>query len=203
MGAQPVNKDGEAFVFPLEPRDVEAASFIRECYVNDKGIVTPTGMRGVWLDTPMIELKNGKGIIEKSFPGMFRMFQRFDIDMRKDPMLVFPTLHYQNGGVETDPWGRTNIDGLWVAGEVSGGVHGKNRLMGNSTLDCLVFGRRAGMNAAEYLKSKPAQGKLSLEHAKTYTDMLKKAGVDTSRKAPMLLPDYRGKAVLARMIDIF
>ncbi len=203
MGAQPVNKDGEAFVFPLEPRDVEAASFIRECYVRNKGIVTPTGMRGVWLDTPMIELKNGAGTIEKSFPGMFRMFQRFDIDMRKDPMLVFPTLHYQNGGVETDPWGRTNIDGLWVAGEVSGGVHGKNRLMGNSTLDCLVFGRRAGMNAAEYLKSKPAQGKLSLEHVKTYTDMLKKAGVNTSRKAPMLLPDYRGKAVLARMIDIF
>lgn len=203
MGAQPVNKDGEAFVFPLEPRDVEAASFIRECYVRDKGVVTPTGMRGVWLDTPMIELKNGKGTIEKSFPGMFRMFQRFDIDMRKDPMLVFPTLHYQNGGVETDPWGRTNVDGLWVAGEVSGGVHGKNRLMGNSTLDCLVFGRRAGMNAAEYLKSNPAQGTLSLEHAQTYANVLKESGVKTSRKAPMLLPDYRGKAVLARMIDIF
>lgn len=203
MGAQPVNKDGEAFVFPLEPRDVEAASFIRECYVKDKGIVTPTGMRGIWLDTPMIELRNGKGTIEKSFPGMLRMFERFDLDIRKDPVLVFPTLHYQNGGVETDPWGKTNIDGLWVAGEVSGGVHGKNRLMGNSTLDCLVFGRRSGISTAEYLKSNPQHGKLTIDHMNNYVKLLKEAGVDTIRKAPVLLPDYRGKAVLARMIDVF
>jgi len=203
MGAQPVNKDGEAFVFPLEPRDVEAASFIRECYVKDKGVVTPTGMRGVWLDTPMIELKNGSGAIEKSFPGMFRMFQRFDLDMRKDPVLVFPTLHYQNGGVETDPWGKTNVDGLWVAGEVSGGVHGKNRLMGNSTLDCLVFGRRSGISTAEYLKSNPGYGKLTTDHLNNYVKLLKEAGIETTRKAPILLPEYRGKAVLARMIDIF
>jgi len=203
MGAQPVNKDGEAFVFPLEPRDVEAASFIRECYVKDKGVITPTGMRGIWLDTPMIELKNGDGTIETSFPGMFRMFQRFDLDIRKDPVLVFPTLHYQNGGVETDPWGKTNIAGLWVAGEVSGGVHGKNRLMGNSTLDCLVFGRRSGISTAEYLKSNPQHGKLSIDHLNNYVKLLKEAGVETSRKAPVLLPDYRGKAVLARMIDIF
>ncbi len=203
MGAQPVNKDGEAFVFPLEPRDVEAASFIRECYVKDKGIVTPTGMRGVWLDTPMIELRNGKGTIEKSFPGMFRMFERFDLDICKDPVLVFPTLHYQNGGVETDPWGKTNIDSLWVAGEVSGGVHGKNRLMGNSTLDCLVFGRRSGISTAEYLKSNPQHGKLTIDHMNNYVKLLKEAGVDTTRKAPILLPEYRGKAVLARMIDVF
>ncbi len=203
MGAQPVNKDGEAFVFPLEPRDVEAASFIRECYVKDNGVVTPTGMRGVWLDTPLIEVKNGEGTIEKSFPGMFRMFKRFDIDMRKDPVLVFPTLHYQNGGVETDPWGKTNVDSLWVAGEVSGGVHGKNRLMGNSTLDCLVFGRRAGISAAEYLQSNAKHGKLTIEHMKSYVIALKQAGIDTTRRAPILLPDYRGKAVLGRMIDVF
>ena len=203
MGAQPVNKDGELFVFPLEPRDIEASSFIRECYVRNKGIITPTGMRGIWLDTPLIELKNGAGAIENSFPGMFRMFQRFELDMRKDPVLVFPTLHYQNGGVESDPWGKTNIAGLWVAGEVSGGVHGKNRLMGNSTLDCLVFGRRSGISAAEYLKSKPQQGKLTIDHLNNYVKLLKEAGVDTTRKAPVLLPDYRGKAVLARMIDIF
>jgi len=202
MGAQPVNKDGEAFVFPLEPRDVEAASFIRECYVKNNGIATPTGMRGIWLDTPLIEMKNGVGTIEKSFPGMLRMFRRFDIDIRKDPVLVFPTLHYQNGGVETDPWGKTNIESLWVAGEVSGGVHGKNRLMGNSTLDCLVFGRRSGISVAEYLKSNPQQGKLTLEHLKGYVKALQEAGIKTARKAPILLPDYRGKAVLARMIDV-
>jgi succinate dehydrogenase/fumarate reductase flavoprotein subunit len=203
MGAQPVNKEGEAFVFPLEPRDVEAASFIRECYVKNKGILTPTGMRGIWLDTPLIEMKNGEGTIDKAFPGMKRMFERFDIDMRKDPVLVFPTLHYQNGGVETDSEGKTNLDGLYVAGEVSGGVHGKNRLMGNSTLDCMVFGRRAGIYAAEYVKKANGNGKLSLEHMNQYIKMLKKAGIKPERKSPMLLPDYRGKAVLARMIDIF
>jgi succinate dehydrogenase/fumarate reductase flavoprotein subunit len=203
MGAQPVNKDGEAFVFPLEPRDVEAASFIRECYVRDKGILTPTGMRGIWLDTPLIEMKNGEGTIANAFPGMKRMFERFDIDMINDPVLVFPTLHYQNGGVETDPEGKTNLEGLFVAGEISGGVHGKNRLMGNSTLDCMVFGRRAGIYAAEYVKKTKTKGKLTLEHVKQYVDMLKKAGIKPERKAPILLPDYRGKAVLARMIDVF
>lgn len=202
-GAQPVNKDGEAFVFPLEPRDVEASAFIRECYVRNKGIVTPTGLRGVWLDTPLIEIKNGEGYIEKAFPGMKRMFDRFDIDIRKDPVLVFPTLHYQNGGVETDPWGKTNLEGLWVAGEVSGGVHGKNRLMGNSTLDTMVFGRRAGISTAEYIKLGKSAGKLTLEHTKRYVNQLKEAGIKTKRRAPVLLPEYRGKAALARMIDIF
>ena len=203
-GAQPVNIDGEAFVYPLEPRDVEAASLIRECYVRDKGVTTPTGLRGVWLDTPLIELKNGSGFIEREFPGMMRSFNRYDIDMRKDPLLVFPTLHYQNGGVETDAWGRTNVEGLWVAGEVSGGVHGKNRLMGNSTLDCLVFGRRAGINAAEYVKShKNSSARLTLGHLKAYVQMLKEAGIKPTRRAPILLPDYRGKAALARMIDVF
>lgn len=203
MGAQPVNKDGEAFVFPLEPRDVEASSFIRECYIRNKGITTPTGMRGIWLDTPLIELKNGEGTIEKNFPGMFRMFSRCDIDMRKDPLLVFPSLHYQNGGVETDPDGQTNVEGLLVAGEVSGGVHGKNRLMGNSTLDCMVFGRRAGIFAAQYVKKAKKSKKLTLNHMENYINLLQKANIKPERRAPILLPDYRGKAVLARMIDIF
>ncbi len=202
MGAQPVNVKGEAFVFPLEPRDVEASSFIRECYVHDKGVVTPTGMRGIWLDTPMIDVKNGEGTTAKAFPGMVRMFKRFDLDIVADPVLVFPTLHYQNGGVETDPWGKTDLDGLWVAGEVSGGVHGKNRLMGNSTLDCLVFGRRSGMSAAKYLKSGAQSGNLSLTHVDRYVTMLKEAEIAPERKAPILLPEYRGKAVLARMIDV-
>jgi succinate dehydrogenase/fumarate reductase flavoprotein subunit len=201
-GAQPVNSDGDEFVFPLEPRDVEASAIIKECYSNGRGMMTPSGMRGVWLDTPLIDIINGEGTTRKSFPGMVRMFKRFGIDMVKNPVLVFPTLHYQNGGVETDPFGTTNVKGLFVAGEVSGGVHGKNRLMGNSTLDCLVFGRRAGIAAAEYVKTCKANGRLTLEHLQTYVGMLDEAGVETQRKAPVLLPDYRGKAVLARMIDV-
>jgi len=201
-GAQPVNIDGEAFVFAMEPRDVEASAIIRECYVKNKGITTPTGLRGVWLDTPMIELKNGKGYIEKAFPGMDRMYRRYDIDMAKNPVLIFPTLHYQNGGVETDPVGRTTMEGLWVAGEASGGVHGKNRLMGNSTLDCMVFGRRAGISAAEYVQKGKKQGKLTLEHVAKYVAMLKEAKIKTERRSPILLPEYRGKKSLARALQV-
>ncbi|MBN2564247.1 MAG: FAD-binding protein [Candidatus Eisenbacteria bacterium] len=200
-GAQPVNKDGEAFVFPLEPRDVEASALIRECYVRDKGVNTPSGLRGVWLDTPLIDIKNGEGYIDRQFPAMKRMYARFDIDMRKDPVLVFPTLHYQNGGVETDPEGRTSVEGLWVAGEVSGGVHGKNRLMGNSTLDTMVFGRRAGISAAEAVGGATV-GRRTLRHLTSYVKTLEDAGVPRERRSPMLLPEYRGKAALARMIDV-
>ncbi len=201
-GAQPVNKDGEAFVFPLEPRDVEASAIIRECYVRENGVTTPSGLRGVWLDTPLIDVIHGKGYIDRAFPAMKRMYARFDIDMTVDPVLVFPTLHYQNGGVETDPRGGTNIEALWVAGEVSGGVHGKNRLMGNSTLDTMVFGRRAGMAAASYARS-TAAGERTFRHVERFTRALRDAGVDVGRRGPMLLPEYRGKAALARMIDVF
>ena len=202
-GAQPLNKHGEEFVFPLEPRDVEAASFIRECYIRDNGITTPTGMNGIWLDTPLIDMINGKGSTEKAFPAMVRMFERFGIDMIKDPVLVFPTLHYQNGGVETNPQGATNIQGLFVAGEVSGGVHGKNRLMGNSTLDCMVYGRRAGIYSADYVKQGVKVDRPGLVHVKKYIKDLQSAGIDADRKAPIILPDYRGKAALARAIDLF
>ena len=202
-GAQPVNVDGEAFVFPLEPRDVEASAIIRECYVRDKGIDTPSGLRGVWLDTPMIEVKNGSGYTEEAFPGMVRMFNRYGIDMRKNPVLIFPTLHYQNGGVETDPQGHSTVEGLWVAGEVSGGVHGKNRLMGNSTLDTMVYGRRAGVSAADYVKAGAKTGALTLKHQEEYVGILREAGIEPIRRSPMILPEYRGKEALARMIDVF
>ncbi|MBA7664304.1 hypothetical protein ES703_72362 [subsurface metagenome] len=74
--------------------------------------------------------------------------------------------------------------------------------MGNSTLDCLVFGRKAGTAAAEYVKSYKGSPKLTLEHLHKYIKMLKEAGIKKKNRAPILLPDYRGKAVLARMIDI-
>lgn len=206
LGAQPVNVDGEQFVHPLEPRDVEAAAIIRECYGRNKGVVTPTGMRGIWLDSPMIDIIHGEGTIEKRLGAMFRMFSRFGIDMRYEPILVFPTLHYQNGGIEIDADARVlsergAIPGLFAAGEVEGGVHGKNRLMGNSLLDTQVFGRVAGINAAKYAK-KARIGKLSLQHTKKYIEELKKAKIKEERKAPILIPDYREEKVLSRAIDI-
>jgi len=200
-GAQPLNIDGELFVYPLETRDVEASALIRECYGREKGIVTPTGMRGIWLDTPLIEVINGEGTIEREFASMLRNFNKFGIDIRKEPMLVFPTLHYQNGGVEINARCETNVPGLFAAGEVTGGVHGKNRLMGNSQLELYVFGRRAGIFAAEHAKTVEL-GELTLSHLDRYEKWLDEAGVETDRKAPILLPEYRGKKTLEHQIRL-
>jgi len=201
LGAVPLNKDGDPFVFPLEPRDVESATFIRECK-NGKGIVTTTGMPGVWLDSPMIDIIHGKGTIETKLAGEVRKFKRFGIDMTKHPILVYPTLHYQNGGVEINERCETKIPGLFGAGEVTGGVHGKNRLMGNSLLDYNVFGRRAGIYAAKYVK-KAKIGKITLNHIDKYNKMVEKANIKTTKKAPILLPEYRGEMAISRALDIF
>jgi succinate dehydrogenase/fumarate reductase flavoprotein subunit len=200
-GAQPVNVDGELFVYPLETRDVEASAIIRECYGRNKGIITPSGMRGLWLDTPLIDIINGDGTIEREFAAMYRNHKKFNIDIRKEPMLVFPTLHYQNGGVEINVNCETGIQGLYAAGEVCGGVHGKNRLMGNSQLDLYVFGRRAGKAAAERAKTAKI-GKLTLKHIDEYEKMLKDSGIVTDRKSPILLPEYRGKKTLKHQLKL-
>lgn len=198
-GGQPINKDGELFVFPREPRDVESSSIIRECVEKNKGILTPSGRVGVWLDSPLIEMLQGDGYIEKQFPAMLRQFIRYEIDIRKQPMLIFPSLHYQNGGVEINAKCETNIPGLYAAGEASGGIHGRNRLMGNSVLDYNVFGRRAGKFVSEYAK-KVKLGKLSLEHINTYESELKKAKIKTDRIAPVLLPSYTPEDVRKRQL---
>ncbi len=200
-GAQPVNIDGELFVYPLETRDVEASALIRECYGKGKGIKTPAGMLGVWLDTPLIDVINGEGTIEREFAAMFRNYTKFGIDIRKEPMLVFPTLHYQNGGVHINVECETNIPGLYAAGEVVGGVHGKNRLMGNSQLDLYVFGRRAGIAAAERAKTVEI-GPLNLDHINDYEKLLEKEGIKTDRKTPMVLPEYRGERTLEHHLKL-
>ncbi|MDY6906977.1 MAG: FAD-binding protein [Chloroflexota bacterium] len=189
-GANVLNVDGEQFVYEREPRDVEAAAFIKECQVKGKGVPTPTGKLGVWLDSPMIDLLSGTGTVQREFPGKYILYKRHGIDIATEPMLVYPTLHYQNGGLEYNSQGETAVPGLYAAGEVSGGVHGENRLMGNSLLDILVFGRIAGTNAARYAKEQAREGKPSLEHVKTYHREMEEAGITTDRVAPMLLPDY-------------
>jgi len=199
LGAQPVNKDGELFVYPLEPRDIEASAFIRECD-NGLGVETPSGLRGIWLDSPLIELLVGEGTIERYLPAMLRQYKRFDIDITKYPMLVYPTLHYQNGGLEIDANAETSIPGLYVAGEASGGVHGRNRLMGNSQLDIIVFGRRAGKNAAAKVKKGIKLGKLSLKHVENYIKEVDKLGIDKKKVSPVILPDYIPDHVKAKQL---
>ncbi len=199
-GANIVNIDGEQFVNEREPRDVEAGAFIKECLEKGKGVPTSTGKLGIWLDSPMIDMLSGEGTVEREFPGKHILFRRYGIDISKEPMLVYPTLHYQNGGLQTNPDCETSVPGLFIAGEVTGGIHGENRLMGNSLLDVLVFGRIAGKNAAIYAKEKAKEGKLTLDHVKAYHKELEKAGIVTDRVAPMLLPDYTNPEVRKRQL---
>lgn len=199
-GSHVLNVHGEQFVFEREPRDVESAAFIRECIERKNGVPTPTGKWGVWIDSPMLDMINGPGYVKEQFPGKWKQFGRHGIDISKEPLLVYPTLHYQNGGMEFKASGETSIPGLYMAGEVGGGVHGENRLMGNSLLDILVFGRIAGKNAAIYARQQAKDGKLSLEHVKAYHRELKDAGIQALRIAPILLPDYTDPKVKERKI---
>lgn len=188
LGAQLVNKDGHAFINPLETRDVAAAAIIRECRTHRKGITASEGL-GVWLDSPMIEAIHGTGTIESRIPGMLRMFMKYGIDIRQVPILVYPTLHYQNGGLKINGKGMTDIENLYVAGEAVGGIHGRNRLMGNSLLDIIVFGRNAGREAADR-RNQVHIGQLTLKHVSIFADKLAETGIETDIISPMLLPAY-------------
>lgn len=192
LGAKLVNRDGKVFMHPLETRDVAAASIIRECSDHAEGVDTGSGL-AVWLDTPMIEQIGGEGTIEKRIPAMMRMFMSYGIDIRKEPILVYPTLHYQNGGLDINVNGMTtNVENLFVAGEAVGGIHGRNRLMGNSLLDIIVFGRNAGINAAAAAKNTNV-GELTLEHISKFDKERADAGIETDTVSPKLLPNYTGK----------
>ncbi len=194
LGAQLVNGNGEQFVMPLEPRDIVASAIIRECQERQRGLRTPNGEFGVWLDSPMIDILRGEGTIGRELPAMVRQFRRFNIDITREPILVYPTLHYQNGGIKIDTDGATNVPGLFAAGECTGGVHGRNRLIGNSTLELFVFGRRAGRAAARYA-SEVKRGSPTLEHVRRWQKDLERAGLARERPvSPRLLPNYVRRA---------
>ena len=189
IGAQLINAEGEAFMNPLETRDVSAASIIRECKERGKGIETPDGGFGIWLDSPMIEALHGEGTIEKRIPAMMRMYLKYGIDMRKQPILIYPTLHYQNGGIKIAANGMSDVENLFVAGEAVGGIHGENRLMGNSLLDIIVFGRNAGVQAAAAAKNVEYAAP-TLSHVTDFAKEMADAGVVTDKVSPVLLPRY-------------
>ncbi len=190
LGGQIVNVDGEEIACNVEPRDVLASFIIRECTERHKGITTPAGGVGVWEDIPLVDILHGEGTIANRLPTMVRQFARFGIDIIKEPVLVYPTIHYQNGGVKMDANAATEIPGLWVPGEIGGGVHGRNRLGGNATLDIYVFGRNAGREAVQYAeKLKP--GELTLNHVRQHQKELERLGIAKERRfSPMVLPNY-------------
>jgi succinate dehydrogenase/fumarate reductase flavoprotein subunit len=202
-GAHLINIEGEQFVFERETRDACASSIIRECVEVGKGVSTPAGKVGVWLDTPMIDLLYVEGALRKNFIGKYKIFKRYGIDITKEPILIYPTLHYQNGGVKFNERGETTISGLFSAGEVTGGVQGENRLAGNSLLDVLVFGRIAGENAALYARERAKEGRLTLDHVRRFHQELKGAGIDRKEISPILLPDYSNPLVKERQLTTY
>ena len=143
-GALLVNSEGERFVDELAPRDTVAAAIVAECD-QGRGLTTPDGRPAVLLDTRPIDPQ----IAAEVLPHMLRRYRAAGVDPLAEPILTYPVLHYQNGGLAIDGDGQTTVPGLYAAGEISGGVHGRNRMMGNSLLDCVVFGRRAGRAAAD------------------------------------------------------
>ena len=190
LGAKLINKDGEVYIHPLETRDVNASGIIKEVR-NGRGVKNDV-QDAVWLDTPMIEMIHGEGTILKSIPAMYNMFIKYGIDIRKEPILVYPTLHYQNGGVEIDKTCHTNIPNLLVAGEASGGVHGTNRLMGNSLLDVVVFGREAGIEAGKMFKNiaMSETSKMNLDHVTAFEKERAAAKITGDAVSPKVLPRY-------------
>jgi succinate dehydrogenase / fumarate reductase flavoprotein subunit len=135
----------------LLPRDEVARSINSEVKA---GRGSPHG--GVFLD---IASRRPAEYILQRLPSMYHQFKELaDVDITKEPMEIGPTCHYVMGGVEVDPaTGAASVPGLYAVGEVSGGMHGSNRLGGNSLSDLIVFGRRSGLGAAEYVSALPAR----------------------------------------------
>ncbi|MBN1432527.1 MAG: fumarate reductase subunit A [Methanomicrobiaceae archaeon] len=142
-----MNKDGERFMERYDPerkelstRDIVSRSIATEI-LEGRG----TGKGGVYLDVSHLDDR----YIEEKLPLMLEQFLNFGVDIRKEPMEVAPTAHHFMGGVRIDTNGATTVDGLFACGEVTGGIHGANRLGGNSLADTQVFGKRAGESAGK------------------------------------------------------
>jgi aspartate oxidase len=143
-GAVLLNADRQEFTDSLGPRDEVSQAIVEEVDAG-RGVETPDGRPAVYLDTTRIP----EGDANVSLPYMLRRYRAGGIDPLAEPILTYPVLHYQNGGLVIDEHGETTLEGLYACGEIAGGTHGRNRMMGNSLLECTVFGRRAGKAAAE------------------------------------------------------
>src|SRR5215211_868729 len=147
-GAVLLNADGEEFTDSLGPRDAVSQAIVEEVEKGN-GLETPDGRPAVWLDTTRIPEADA----EVSLPYMLRRYRSGGIDPLREKILTYPVLHYQNGGLVIDTNAETTLEGVYACGEIAGGTHGRNRMMGNSLLECAVFGRRAGKAAAERAKA--------------------------------------------------
>ena len=151
-GGKLINNKGERFMKNYDPQRMELSTRDKVAVANYKEIIEGRGTKngGVFLD---ISHKSKEFIVEK-LPSIYRQFLDTQmLDISKSPMEVAPTAHYSMGGILVNPENlSTSIEGLYAAGEVAGGLHGANRLGGNSLAEIIIFGKRAGIAASKYSK---------------------------------------------------
>lgn len=145
------NRKGERFMSKYYPKEMEMAkrdevsrSIFQEVAA---GLGTKNGSVYLHVD------HWPKEKILEIIPDVYEQYKNIGVDISREPMEIYPSMHHMMGGIKIDEWGRTNVEGLFAAGEVAGGVHGANRLGGNSIAEGQVFGRRAAIGAIKYSKS--------------------------------------------------
>lgn len=185
-GAYLVNGEGKRFIDELLARDIVSAAILKEC-AEGRG-VEREGKIGVFLDAPDLERRN-PGILKQRLVSLNHLGKQCSIDLTKEPIMVRPTLHYQNGGVVIDENGMTTVSGLYSVGEMTGGIHGRNRMMGNALQEIITFGRRAGEHAALTASQNPAP-KVGLFHLYNWQRQLILSGLSTENYGPILFPHY-------------
>lgn len=168
----------------LSTRDNVARSIYTEV---KEGRGSPHG--GVFLDISYMDSER----VKKKLPSMYHQFKELaDVDITQQPMEVGPTMHYIMGGIRVDAdTAQTRVPGLFAAGEVAGGMHGANRLGGNSLSDLLVFGRRAGMGASEYVKALSSKPEISESEI---------TAAEEEMEAPFSRPDGKNPYELQRKL---
>ncbi len=195
------NSEGERFMERYDPRRMELSTrdvVARAIYTEvQEGRGSPHG--GAFLDIS----HRGAEYVRKKLPSMYHQFMEFaDIDITEAPMEVFPTTHYVMGGVAVDAETcSSRVPGLFAAGEVAGGMHGANRLGGNSLSDLLVFGRRAGLGAADYAGGK-SHGNVPAEAVDGFAkELLEPFGNQSGENPYVLQQDLQD--VMQRYIGVF
>jgi succinate dehydrogenase / fumarate reductase flavoprotein subunit len=154
-GGRLFNSRGERFMVHYDAERMELSTRDRVALANYSEIVADRGSQhgGVWLDVSHLPPE----VIHNRLPRMVEQFSAVGVDITREPMEVAPTAHYSMGGVRVDPLSHaTDVPGLYAAGEVTAGVHGANRLGGNSLAEILIFGRIAAEHAGAYAAEHPA-----------------------------------------------
>ncbi len=173
------NKNGERFMKNYFPKEMELAKRdeVSRSIYQEVAEGRGTKHNAVYLYVNHLP----KEKILEQIPDVYEQYKNVGVDIAKEPMEVYPSMHHVMGGVKINEWGKTTISGLFAAGEVAGGIHGANRLGGNSIAEGQVFGRRAGIAAIKYIKSvsykKPVESDITNEIKRIHTFLRTDKGI--------------------------